>query len=125
MDVYVNFRGNVTEEDSYHLNQLANLVEKDCDLPVQMNKKDLQKGVKDGGLTIGLAIASLGLSAIGTLISVLSYWRSQQPKYSITVTRGDAQFVIDNMNQKQLQSVISQLEVKHSSASISVLVSGE
>jgi hypothetical protein len=86
MNTYINFADSLTDDDSYNIEQLANLIEEDCDLRVEREKADSGQGVKDGGLTIGLTVVGLVISAIGTFIAALTYWKSQQPKYSLTVS---------------------------------------
>ena len=124
MDAYISFEENAASgEKSYHLINLADIIEEECDLPVKRNKDAPQPGRKDGGLTIGLTVAGLVLTGIGTLVTALSYWKSQQPKCSISITRGNVTLVIDNIPPDQLRSEIAKLEGENSSSEIKVLIS--
>ncbi len=124
MNAYISFEENAASgESSYHLINLADIIEKECDLPVQRNKNAPQQGVMDGGVTIGLTVAGVVLTGIGTLVAALSYWKSQQPKCSISITRGNVTIVIDNISPDQLRSEVAKLEKEESSSEIQVLIS--
>ncbi len=114
MDAYIKFQGDITEDDSYHFKELADLIREECDFSVKVEKEEDQPGVRDGGLAIGIAIASLTLAAIQTLISVLQYWESKQPKYSLSMTfRSSAHqetLLIESLSAQEIQEVISQLQ---------------
>jgi len=111
MDAYIKFKENVTEDDSYNLKQLAALIEEDCDLSVNLEKQDAQPGVKDGGLATGITIASFPLTVIQTLISVLQYWQSKTPKYSLSIIfYNQPPLLIDDLSLQEVNSVIAQLD---------------
>jgi hypothetical protein len=110
MDVNIRFRNPISENDSKNLKILADTLENDYDLPVNCVRMDPKKGVKDGGLTIALSIASISISTIGTIISVLGYWKSQRPKYSISVESGSKTIAIEKVDPDSLRDVISELE---------------
>lgn len=57
MDAHIRWSQNVTEEDAYLLEKLADLIKKDCDVLVNLDKQEVKPGEKDSGLTIGIAIA--------------------------------------------------------------------
>lgn len=57
MNVHIRLLQDVTEEDAYHLEKLANQIKKDCDVSVNLEKQEIKQGQKDSGLTIGIAIA--------------------------------------------------------------------
>jgi len=122
MKAYIEFDGVVDAVDSYYLSQLAELIEKDTGLSVQRNEAETQKGVK-ADLVTGLAIASLALSSVGTLITVLTFFESQRPKYSISVTHEDAEVSIENIKRDEVQSLVSKLNLEKSSSDIRILVS--
>lgn len=90
MKAYIKLEGDVTGEDSFYIKELANLIEKECDLSVEIEKTEPQAGVK-GSLAIVLNIASLTLTTIQTLFTTLQYWESRQQneelelKYSVFV----------------------------------------
>ncbi|MGF2040486.1 MAG: hypothetical protein RMZ43_035170 [Nostoc sp. CmiVER01] len=109
MDTYINFEGNITEETSYDLEQLANLIEQDCDVSVKLEKQLIRPGVKDSGLTIGLTIAGLAVSAVQTLIAVISYWESKQNKYSLSISLANKTIIIDNLKQEETEQILSEI----------------
>jgi len=109
-------------ESSYYLNNLAELIEKEADIPVELEKDSPKEGNKDGGLTIALSITGLALSAVATFVSVLSYWKSQQPRCSVSITCGDITIELDNISPAQLQAVIKKLEEQNRSASSDLTV---
>ena len=57
MDAHIRWSQNVTEEDAYLLEKLADLIKRDCDVSVNLDKLEVKPGGKDSGLTIGIAIA--------------------------------------------------------------------
>ena len=120
MNAIVSFTSSLNEEDSFELVQLGNLVESDCDLAVQIQRQDSAAGAKDGGLAIGLAIAGLSVGAVGALISVLAFWRSTRPRYSVSMARGDTTFSIDNLHSGRFERMIS-----NDDSDIEILISRE
>ena len=115
MEVNIHFNHSVSDKDSLHLDQLADILQQDYDLPVQTVRKNSADGVKDGGLTIALSIIGISISAIGTIISALSYWKSQQPDYSISVKSGNKTITVDNVHPGNLPEMVSSLEEAFSS----------
>jgi hypothetical protein len=109
MKARISFVGDVLGEDSIRLTQLAELIESDCELSVEVKRKKSEFGVKNGGLAIGIAIASLGLASLRSLFTVLAYWKSQNPKYSISVTRGDLIETIENLDFERYQKEFGRL----------------
>jgi hypothetical protein len=109
MDTYINFEGSITEETSHDLNQLANLLEQDCDVSVKLDKQPIQPGVKDSGLTIGLTIAGLALSGIQTLIAAILYWESKQNKYSLSISLENKTYIVDNIKQEETERILSEI----------------
>ncbi len=127
MNTHISFKEkNPTGESSYCLNNLAQFIEQEADLPVQLEKGELQKGSK-ADLTIALSIAGLALSALATLISVLSYWKSQQPNYSVSIKCGNTTIELNNVSSDELQAVIRKLEEQNrsSSSDLTVLLTEE
>jgi len=125
MKAYIKLEGDVTAQDSLYLKELANLIEKECDLPVEIEKTDPQVGVRDSGLAIGLAIASLTFTGIQTFFTTLQYWESKQqngkPKYSVLIivhTRtGKERHLLKNLSAEkviELQEIIRQHQLQPS-----------
>lgn len=116
MDLCIRFDKNITDEDSYNLKELAKLIEDECNLSIKIEKGKTNTGVKDGGLAMGIAIASLTLAALQTLISVLQYWESKQPQYSLSITLNHRNktetFLMKNVSASEIQAVISQWQAR-------------
>lgn len=116
MNVYISFNENVTEEDSYNLKLLARLIEDDCDLSVNLEEGEPQIGIRDGGLAIGIAIASLALTTLQALISVLQYWESKQPEYSLSITinhrKKTQTLLMENASASEIKAIISELHAQ-------------
>ncbi|MDB9429747.1 MAG: hypothetical protein ACK4XH_05630 [Microcystis sp.] len=123
MNININLQHEVTSEDSYELEYLAMLIEKECNLTVKQEKLESLSKVKDGGLTIGIAIASLALSAVGTFISVLAYWQSQKPRYSVSMTIGTQTYTIENISPQQIENIQTTIaQLQSSSTQSNILV---
>jgi len=123
MDIFIKFEDAPTNEDSLQLTRLANLIEKDCDTSIQINKIDTKNGLKNGGLATGLTILGLGISAIGTFISVLSYWKSERPKYGVSINYNSIKLSMDNIQLHEIKKMISILETQNHLFNINVLIS--
>jgi hypothetical protein len=129
MDVRISFEGAITEDDSYHLKNLAQLIEEECDCSVSIETRESEVGIKDGGLAIGIAIASLVLTGIQTLVSVLQYWESQQSQYSISISitidanERQKRFLMKNLSLEEIQSLLSQINSQphHKTVSVKIL----
>lgn len=126
MNAHLSFKGNgPTGESSYCLNNLAELIEQEADIAVQLEKASPKEGDKDGGLTIALSIAGLALSAVATFISVLSYWKSQQPNYSVSIECGNTTIKLNKISSDELQAVIKKLEEQNRSSSVLTVLLAE
>jgi len=114
MKAYIKLEGNVTDDDSESLKELANLIRKDCDLSVEIEEKKPESGKKDGGLAIAIAIASLAVATIQTLISVFQYWQSKRPKYSLSITFYSSDqketLLLETSSTQEIQEMISHLK---------------
>ncbi|MEH1974706.1 MAG: hypothetical protein V7L02_16165 [Nostoc sp.] len=116
MDVYISFEEKVTAEDSYNLKQLATLIQDECDLSVTIKKQEAETGVRDGGLAMGIAIASLAIAVFQTLISVLQYWESHQSTYDLFIVsenrKGRQKLLLKNASAADVKAIISQLQTE-------------
>ncbi len=100
--------GAINKDLAHDLDSLADLlIQNDIDVNA---KKTIAQGKKDAGVTTALAIASLGLSAISTLITVLSYWSSTRPKYKVSVQSRKVTYELDNIDKNELRNVITNLK---------------
>jgi len=109
MEVAIELVGDISSEDSMALRRLAELVENDCELSVDIERAPVQPGTKDGGLAIGIAIASLTVASLETLFTAITYWKSRNPKYSISVKRDDVTEAIENLDFEQYQKEYGKL----------------
>ena len=112
MDAHIRWSQNVTEEDAYLLEKLADLIKRDGDVSVNLDKQEVKPGEKDSGLTIDIAIAGLALSGISTLISVLSY---KGKNCSASFTLDGVTYQINNIKVEeiyQIQESFKQAELK-------------
>lgn len=109
-------------QDSLNLDLLANILSRDYDLPVSIERQTPEVGVKDGGLTIAISLIGVGISAIGTIISALSYWKSQMPKYSATIIIGEKPITIDTIEPNKLPELISKMQHEISLSETKILI---
>jgi len=72
-------------EDSINLLKLGEMIEEECDVPVEYRKGEYNRGEK----ITPIEAISLTLASVSTLISVLSYWKSKQPQYTMTIPMHD------------------------------------
>jgi len=79
-------------------------------------------GVKDGGLTVAIAVSGVVFSAISTLVSVLSYWSSNKPKYTLTVTAGGTTLELAQLDKAGVQQAMQQLRDAQAASGITVRV---
>ncbi|NEQ46960.1 MAG: hypothetical protein F6K00_26830 [Leptolyngbya sp. SIOISBB] len=100
MESHISFDSDINDEDSYQLTKLASMLEDEYALSVELERLQAAQGERDGGLVIGIAIASLGFTAIQALIAALQYWDSRQPKYSVSVISGNKTLLVENLTQK-------------------------
>ena len=112
----------IDAQDSSSLEQLAHILSHDYDLPVHQERQEPRAGVKDGGLTRAISLRGVGIWAIGTVTSALAYWRSQLPKYSVTMIVGEKTITIDTTESDKLSEIISRIEREISSSETKILI---
>lgn len=122
MDAQVAFSHEVEDADSYALEDLANGLFNSGFTPNTI-KSDHKNNRLDGGLSIALSVAGLAISALGTFLSVLSYWKMKWPKYKITFRQDDISMAIENFSASQQISLITDLTKQESSADIKITIS--
>lgn len=82
-------------------------------------------GVKNLDLTTVIAVSSLALSAVSTLVTVLSYWSSQRPKYTVTLKSNAAIHTLAGLDKHGIANVIRELETEENPGEISVRVEAQ
>jgi hypothetical protein len=120
-NVAIAFDNSPSTQDSFALKELLESLE-GVDISVKPDIDQTKVGVKDGGLMIGLTIAALAVSAIGTLVSAISLWGSKR-NYSITFKTGEATFGANNLSAKETLAIAQVIKDKAVASDIEVLVS--
>jgi len=108
-------------EDSIALNELRDSLG-ESDISSEPDIDQQRAGVKDGGLTLGLTIAGLTLSAVGTLVSAISLWGSKR-NYSITFKTGETTFAANNLRAKEALTIAQAIKDNAVASDIKVLIS--
>ena len=88
------------------------------DLDGELRKADLQTtptgaevpGVKSVDLIAAIAIGSLALSSVSTLITVLTYWSSKRPSYTVTMSSDELTQEISGLDKEGARKVIADLK---------------
>ncbi len=119
INLNISITGSIQENDSYNLNNLSFLIEEEIKGKVLQNKK-LLKGAKDGGLTIGLSVIGVSLSAVIATINVINYWKSNKPKYSIKIINDDYSIEMNNLSKREFDKLISTIESNQLNKSLSI-----
>lgn len=90
------------------LNSLADELDA-AGLDAERSKTTVQ-GAKDGGLTLGIALAGLALSAIGTAIQVLDHWAKKHPDVSVTLKTQQADINISGLDKQGVRALVNGLK---------------
>ena len=106
MNIHIQFDGETNQKTSSDLNALADLISEECGVSVIQKKQKSSPGVKDSGLTIGLTIAGLTLAAIQTAISAAQYWKSERPRYLLSIYSEAGVYTLDNASGEEVDRVI-------------------
>jgi len=122
VDVRVGFQGIIGVDDATELEGLTEALA-DADLSPEETKL-VAPGIKDGGLTVGIALAGVALSTINTVISALNFWLSARPKYSAEIKRGDATFKMTGLDRTELLELSAALKAEGEDLPLSVTLSG-
>ena len=100
----ITFHGKfATQEDTTTLaDQL-----RQADLSIEEQRRSpAEPGVRDGGVVVGIAVASLAVSAVSAFVSALSYWHSTRPKFTVTVQNDDITVTVGNLATKTAKETI-------------------
>ena len=118
MKVQISLTGNVDAVDAAALDEVATSLGSER---IDINVTKLRvPGVKDGGLTIGIALAGLALTGIGTLVSVLSYWKSSKPQYVVKINAGDTTYTVKSTDPKDILSLSNALQDESSLINVEI-----
>jgi|GEM_PF-2013059 len=123
MNLTIAFECGTAEENSYQLESLATLIKDECCFELKINRVEAAQGVRDGGLAIAIAIASLGVTAIQTLVSVFQYWEAKNPKYSLSIRMGNEILLIENLPIDKFKRELRRIQMELPTASIEVQIS--
>ncbi|MBD2691572.1 hypothetical protein [Anabaena catenula] len=105
MNVDIKYEGDIYLQVSNDLIELADLITEECGVSVAQKKTKPESGAKDSGLTIGLAIAGLALTGVQTAISAVQYWKSEHPKYLLSIYSGGETYILDNTNKEEVDRI--------------------
>lgn len=109
MNIEILYKDNVTEIESNDLQKLSDAIVKSCDTQATPKLQKSESGQKDIGLIIGLTIAGFALSAIDTLINVLTYWQAQRTKYSISFSTATGRYTLETRSIDDFKAELSRL----------------
>lgn len=105
---------------STEINELALLLEKEVNISVSLIKDVIKPHIKNDGLSVAIDILNLTATTIGLFISTLSYWQSQKPRYTISISYDNKTISIDNIKNSQIKEVVSQIEAGFSDIDVSI-----
>ena len=113
MDIEIRFEPPFPDDAGFHIQNLATKISRECDTSVQLVSLPSPNGTKDPALLVGLSIASLALTAIDTIINILSYWQSMQTKYSAKIVFGTEEYTIEANSIKNVNKALSKIKNEH------------
>lgn len=92
------------------MHDLGQLTEELAAADLTVNRATAQvPGVKDGGLTVAISLAGLVVSSVSTAVSILTYWSSRKPRYTVTIEAGQATLQASALNKADVQALLSSL----------------
>lgn len=121
MEINIAFQEKPDIETSIALNELRDSLQ-ESGINAKPSIGKAMEGSKDAGITIGLAIAGIALTAIGTLISAIALWGTKR-NYSITFKVGDSTFSANNLSASEARAITMAIKDKTLASDIQVLVS--
>jgi len=114
MKADINFDCCINPEVSQDIASLADMLIDELGSKVQVLKKDVKPGVKDGGLIAGLTIFGVTLASVNTLINILNYWRSLKIHYSVTIKDGDLSISIASLKKDEIKGLLEKVSATNS-----------
>jgi hypothetical protein len=109
MKIHIKFEGETSQDTSNDLIALANLIFEECGVSVVEEKQKPNIGVKDSGLTLGLTIAGLALTAVQTAISAAQHWKSERPQYVLSIYSQAGVYTLDNANREEVDRLMKMI----------------
>ena len=92
---------------SVDLEDLAQIFERDYSLIV--NRKGSDEAIVGKKDPLLISILTLSISGVGVLVSVLTFWLSTRPKYTVELKQGDLTVKIDNyQDNKSIERLIAE-----------------
>lgn len=73
-------------------------------------------------LIVGLTVATLVVSSVSALVSVLALWQSRQRSFAVSVTVDDETYEISNLNKNEVRELSKKLESKGDEKQLSVIL---
>jgi len=107
-----------TVEDSLALNRFKELVVENTSLSI-LEEKEEAKGVK-ADLVSAIDILNLTLSTISTLITVIDFWQSQYPKYSIKIDIEGNTYTKENMSKGEFEEALKKALEKQEQVTLKI-----
>lgn len=121
LTVGCSFVGDAGDQDEFELRQLYRLLE-EHGLRPSPGPGSAKVGQKSLGLGEAFEIANIALTAIGTLIAVLAFWRASRPSYTVTVKSGQTTWTVSGTSQEQVSDEVRRLAVEQPQAQIAIEV---
>ncbi len=112
----------LSQESAFDLQRLAEEL-RHADIPTEQITGEVQKQTRDGGATIAIAIGSLVVSSISTIVSILAYWHSTRTKYSIAVTNDDVTVTANDLSAAAAQRAIEALLAESDASKVNITFS--
>ncbi len=103
MDIRILLQGDDSPEDLHELIELRDELRK-AGIPAQELSRT---GVKDPNLVLG--IAGLAVSSLGTVLTVVSLWKSQHGYSSFSLKSGSSLLPIDNLPEEEVQEKVNEI----------------
>ncbi len=108
-------------EKTQGLNELAEMLE-EAGFSLKPTEIFTQPGKKNGGVMLGLAIAGLLVSSIGTLLSLLAYYKEKHPHRRIDVSWKDTEISINDSLQKKLPNIVARFRTSSDVEEITIQI---
>lgn len=117
-EIRIGFSGEIDVVDS---NELKMLHEQLSDAKFSTFETTLNvPGMKNGGLTVAIAVGGLVVSTISALVSALSIWLSSRSKYTATIDIGKTKYTISTLSKREMLDLASTIGEENIPANITI-----